>query len=102
MIRSLKMASFAIALAAVMSVALPNVGVGRAADKVARVGFVGPASSSTAPRAIVAFWERLRELGYVEGQNLIIESRLGGWPLRPAARAHGRSDRAQDRRARHL
>ncbi len=46
-----------------------------AAQRVVRVGFVGPASSSTAPRALVAFWERLRELGYVEGQNLIIESR---------------------------
>ena len=83
MTRSLKPTSFVIALAAVTLVALPNVGVGHAADKVARIGFVGPASSSTAPRALVAFWERLRELGYVEGQNLVIESR---W-------AEGRYDR---------
>jgi putative tryptophan/tyrosine transport system substrate-binding protein len=43
---------------------------------VVRVGFVGPESSSTAPRGIPAFWQRLRELGYVEGENLAIES---GW-----------------------
>jgi putative ABC transport system substrate-binding protein len=48
-----------------------------------RLGFVGPASPSTAPPAIVAFWERLRELGWVEGENLVVERR---W-------AEGRFDR---------
>jgi putative ABC transport system substrate-binding protein len=43
------------------------------AQKILRVGFVGPASLSTAPRALTAFWERLRELGYVEGENLVVE-----------------------------
>jgi putative ABC transport system substrate-binding protein len=42
-------------------------------QKVARLGFVGPATPSTAPRALAAFWERLRELGYVEGENLVVE-----------------------------
>ena len=41
-----------------------------------RLGFVGPGSPSTAPRGLQAFWTRLRELGYVEGQNLIVEA---GW-----------------------
>ena len=41
-----------------------------------RLGFVGPGSPSTAPRGLQAFWKRLRELGYVEGQNLIVEA---GW-----------------------
>jgi len=49
----------------------------------ARVGFVHPQSPSTAVRGISAFWKRLHELGYVEGQNLVIEAR---W-------AEGRSDR---------
>jgi putative ABC transport system substrate-binding protein len=40
-----------------------------------RVGFVDPESPSTAARGVTQFWERLRELGYVEGQNLVIESR---------------------------
>jgi len=45
------------------------------ARRVVKVGFVSPTSLSTTPRALNAFWERLRELGYVEGQNLIIETR---------------------------
>ena len=45
------------------------------ADRVVRVGFVDPQSPSTTPRGRSAFWERLRELGYVEGQNLIVEAR---------------------------
>jgi putative ABC transport system substrate-binding protein len=40
-----------------------------------RVAFVHPQSPSTAVRGVGAFWERLRELGYVEGRNLIIETR---------------------------
>ena len=50
----------------------------RAAERggqVVRLGFVGPGSPSTDPRGIAAFKERLRELGYVEGQNLVIEAR---------------------------
>ena len=43
--------------------------------RVVRLGFVGPGSPSTDPRGIAAFKERLRELGYVEGQNLVIEAR---------------------------
>ena len=52
-------------------------------QRVVRLGFVGPASPSTAPRGVDAFWGRLRELGYVEGQNLVVEAR---W-------AQGRSER---------
>ena len=58
----------------------------RAADpdqKVVRLGFVGPSSPSTAPPAIAALWERLSELGWVEGKNLVVERR---W-------AEGRYDR---------
>jgi len=51
---------------------------GYAADplqKTVRMGFVHPTSPSTASRGISAFWERMHELGYVEGQNLVIEAR---------------------------
>jgi len=44
-------------------------------QKVVRVGFVSPYSPSTATRSLSAFWGRLRELGYVEGRNLVIEAR---------------------------
>jgi putative tryptophan/tyrosine transport system substrate-binding protein len=44
-------------------------------QKIARLGFVDPGSrSATLPR-LAAFWDRLRELGWVEGQNLAVESR---------------------------
>ncbi len=45
------------------------------AQKVVRVGFVGPLSTSTISRYSSAFWKRLPELGWVEGQNLVIEAR---------------------------
>ena len=45
------------------------------APRVVRVGFVGPTSASTAPRGVAAFWEHLRELGWTEGDNLIVERR---------------------------
>ena len=44
-------------------------------DRVARVGFVGPGSPTTAPKGSTALWDRLRELGWMEGQNLEIEAR---------------------------
>jgi putative ABC transport system substrate-binding protein len=45
------------------------------AQKIARLGFVGPISPSTEARAYGAFWERLRELGWIEGHNLLVERR---------------------------
>ena len=51
--------------------------------KVVRVGFVGAESPSTAGPWVAALSQRLREQGYVEGRNLIIEQR---W-------AEGRIDR---------
>jgi putative ABC transport system substrate-binding protein len=51
-------------------------------QKIARVGYVVPESPGGSS-VIPIFWQRLRELGWVEGQNLIIETR---W-------AEGRIDR---------
>ena len=44
-------------------------------QRVMRLGFVSPNSPSTDSRGPAAFWERLRELGWVEGQSLVIETR---------------------------
>src|SRR5215813_1140473 len=41
----------------------------------ARVGFVDPASPSAMLSGVTAFWERMRELGWVQGQNLVVEER---------------------------
>jgi putative ABC transport system substrate-binding protein len=72
-----------VVLMTAMVFSLTQVGAAETAQKIVRVGFVGTTSPSTFPRSISAFWDRLRELGYVEGRNLIIESR---W-------AEGRLDR---------
>jgi putative ABC transport system substrate-binding protein len=44
-------------------------------DRIFHVGFVSIASSNSTLRIVSAFWERLRELGYLEGKNLVIEFR---------------------------
>jgi putative ABC transport system substrate-binding protein len=45
------------------------------AQKVARVAFVDPFSSSPAVPGSPAFWEHLQELGWVQGKNLVTENR---------------------------
>ena len=42
---------------------------------VVRLGAVSPGSPSTEPPGSTVFWERLRELGWIENQNLIVERR---------------------------
>ena len=52
----------------------------RAADsaqKMMRLGFVGSGTPATAPRGVAVFWEHLRELGWVRGQNLVVEELWG-------------------------
>ena len=45
------------------------------AQKVMRLGFVHSQSASTTNRGLSGFWERLAELGWVRGRNLIVEER---------------------------
>jgi putative ABC transport system substrate-binding protein len=56
------------------------------AGKVYRIGFLGPGSTTGDRRPLEAFREGLRELGWVEGQNIAIEYRA----------ADGRLDRLPD------
>jgi len=44
-------------------------------QKIVRLGFVGMESPSTALSGVNAFWERLHELGWTRGQNLVVEER---------------------------
>ena len=44
-------------------------------SSIVRLAFINPHSSSSPPSGIHVFWERLRELGYVEGRNLVIDAR---------------------------
>jgi ABC-type uncharacterized transport system substrate-binding protein len=48
------------------------------AAKVYRIGFLGGTPPSAEPRLWEGFFQGLRELGYVEGQNIVIEGRYYG------------------------
>ena len=43
-------------------------------QRAARVAFVDPYSASSTSRETSAFWTRLQELGWIQGQNLIVET----------------------------
>jgi putative ABC transport system substrate-binding protein len=55
--------------------------------KAYRIGYVGNSSPSLEPKLLSAFRDGLRDLGYVEGQNILIEYRWAEGsidsPLRP-------------------
>jgi ABC-type uncharacterized transport system substrate-binding protein len=67
-------AALAVALALGL-LALPLTSETQQATKVWRIGYLGYAYPTEA-RDLEAFRQRLRDLGYVEGKNLVIESRL--------------------------
>ncbi len=46
------------------------------AGKVYRIGYISPGFSSGTPVRTEAFRHGLRELGYIEGQNIVIEYRF--------------------------
>src|SRR5256712_1172389 len=50
---------------------------GQQPTKISRVGYLNAGSASTNPARIEAFRQGLRELGYVEGKNIVIEYRYG-------------------------
>ena len=56
------------------------------AAKVPRIGFLSVQSSSTLSARVEAFRQGLRELGYVEGKNIVIEWRY----------AEGKQDRLRE------
>ena len=64
-------------------VAAPLVAKAQQAGKVYRIGYLSASSGTSNPRILEAFRQGLRELGWVEGQNIAIEYR---W-------AEGRFDR---------
>ena len=64
----------------------PAAGWAQQAGKVHRIGYLSSGSSAAAPHLSEAVRQGLRELGWVEGQNIVIESRF----------AEGRFDRLPD------
>ena len=66
--RRFVLGSFAVVTASITTRAKPT-------GRVYRIGFLGPANASTWASYIAALREGLRELGYEEGKNLVIEYR---------------------------
>jgi hypothetical protein len=70
-----------------LTVLLPTVSAeAQQPKKIARIGFLAINSVSSSAVSVEAFRLGLRQLGYIEGQNIIIEWRY----------ADGRSDRLPD------
>jgi len=46
--------------------------------KIPRIGFLVPGTAVSLRANLDAFWQGLRDLGYMEGQNIVIEYRYGG------------------------
>ena len=54
----------------------PRVVLAQTAERVARVGILGPTTAKHFAAGIAAFGEGLRERGWLEGQNLVVETRF--------------------------
>src|SRR5262245_41194865 len=72
----------ALATIALTLLAAPLATEAQQAGKVYRIGYLSYSSSAGNPHLLEAFREGLRELGWVEGQNITIDTRF----------AEGRSD----------
>ena len=75
-----------VCLAAVLLFAGPAAAQAQQAAKVYRIGFVTPLSSVPEPVTLRAFRQGLKDAGYVEGKNVVIEARF----------AEGRMERLPD------
>jgi putative ABC transport system substrate-binding protein len=74
--------------AALASSALVPLGARAQAEKQRRIGLLVPGAPSQGPHNMDVLFDGLREIGYVEGRNLVIERRFGeGKPERLAAMA---------------
>ena len=69
------LALLALALGVASDLAIPHSQLACAAGPADRIAHVGFVDTGSVLRGVPAFWERLRELGWIEGKNLVIERR---------------------------
>ena len=70
------------------------------AERMPVVGFLYGGSPETSTHLVAAFRKGLGETGYIEGRNVAIDFRFAEGPVRPVARARGRSGSPWRRRHR--
>jgi putative tryptophan/tyrosine transport system substrate-binding protein len=70
----MRIGSIAAALSALVVLAAPHQAL---AQNARRVGWIWPGASAGNPTELVGFKEGLRELGYVEGRDIVVEYRFG-------------------------
>jgi putative ABC transport system substrate-binding protein len=75
--------AFALVIFAAVLIVLPRIAHAQQPSKIPRIGVLISARPSTASRRIQAFQQGLRELGYVEGKNIVIEYRYAEGKLEP-------------------
>jgi putative tryptophan/tyrosine transport system substrate-binding protein len=73
----MRLIGLAVILAVGLTLVLGRTAAAQSPEKAARVGYLNPGSPSDPlrQRRFEAFRQSLRELGYVDGQNIAIESR---------------------------
>src|SRR5215831_2050326 len=59
------------------ALAAPIISGAQQAARIPRIGVLHPGAPATSSHFAAAFTEGLRELGYLEGQNIVVERRFG-------------------------
>ena len=80
----MKKAAVPSVLVAVVLLALGGIAEAQQPTKIPRIGWLGNLRFSEIPNRVEAFRQGLRELGYVEGKNIVIEWREGNNDQVPA------------------
>src|SRR5262245_2698775 len=75
-----------LAVALALSIIVAPVAQDQSAGKVYRIGYLSTSSAAASSRSVQRFRQALRELGWIEGQNIVIDYRF----------AEGRFDRLPD------
>src|SRR6266542_2957084 len=71
----MKKATVLLILVAMMLLAVGVTAQAQQPARIHRIGILSPVSGSVFPARVEAFRQRLRQLGYVEGKNILIEYR---------------------------
>ena len=69
----MRLGRIAAALSAFVALAAPQT----QAQNTPRVGWIWPGAAAANPTEVAGFKQGLRELGYVEGENIVVEYRFG-------------------------